>query len=75
MNKSEADIYIPLNDTDIINLEVTEAYVPSTCETCDYGQNYIQDIRFEQQMTVVLRLSFKIQIIIPSVFQSLHNYY
>lgn len=47
MNKSEADIYIPLNDTDIINLEVTEAYVPSTCETCDYGQNYIQDIRFE----------------------------
>lgn len=47
MNKSDADVYIPLSDTDIINLEVTEAYVPSTCETCDYGQNYIQDIRFE----------------------------
>lgn len=30
MNKSEADIYIPLNDTDIINLEVTEALKKQT---------------------------------------------
>ena len=47
MEKTNQEIYIPLYDTDIVNLEVTEAYIPGNCETCDYGQNYIQDIRFE----------------------------
>lgn len=75
MNKSDTAIYIPLYDTDIINLEVTEAYVPSTCETCDYGQNYNKIYDLKRQMTVVLRLSFTIHIITPSVFQSLPNYY
>lgn len=47
MEKTRQEILIPLSDTDIINLEVKEAYIPGNCETCDYGQNYIQDIRFE----------------------------
>lgn len=40
-------IFIPLNDTNIVNLAVTETYQPGYCETCDYGQRYLQDIRFE----------------------------
>lgn len=45
--KTNDTIFIPLNDTNIVNLAVTETFIPGTCDTCDFGQNYLQDIRFE----------------------------
>lgn len=47
--KTDNTIFIPLNDTNIINLAVTETYQSGYCDTCDIGQNYLQDIRFEAE--------------------------
>ena len=47
--KTDNTIFIPLNDTNIVNLAVTETYQSGYCDTCDIGQNYLQDIRFEAE--------------------------
>lgn len=49
MSKSNNEVYIPLSDTNIVNLAVREDFFPGNCDTCEYGQKYVQDVRFEAE--------------------------
>lgn len=49
MSKSNNKVYIPLSDTNIVNLAVREDFFPGNCDTCEYGQKYVQDVRFEAE--------------------------
>lgn len=43
---------IQLQDDRVVRIEVDSSYTPSTCDTCDYGKAYIQNLilTFEKKM-------------------------
>lgn len=40
----ETTTLIQLNDDRVTRIEIDSSYRPSTCDTCDYGKAYIQNL-------------------------------
>ena len=50
---------IQLQDDRVVRIEVDSSYTPSTCDTCDYGQAYIQNLILTFEKNGVAKYEFK----------------
>ena len=50
---------IQLQDDRVVRIEVDASYTPGTCDTCDYGKAYIQNLILTFEKNGVARYEFK----------------
>ena len=50
---------IQLNDDRVTRIDINSSYKPSTCDTCDYGKAYIQNLILTFEKNGVARYEFK----------------
>ena len=50
---------IQLQDDRVVRIEVDSSYTPSTCDTCDYGKSYIQNLILTFEKNGVAKYEFK----------------
>jgi hypothetical protein len=50
---------IQLQDDRVVRIEVDSSYTPSTCDTCDYGKAYIQNLILTFEKNGVAKYEFK----------------
>lgn len=47
ITENNTDVLIKLKDMDITNIKTIESFTPGTCDTCDYGEKYLYNVKFE----------------------------
>lgn len=57
--EQETTTLIQLNDDRVTRIEIDSSYRPSTCDTCDYGKAYIQNLILTFEKNGVARYEFK----------------
>ena len=57
--EQETTTLIQLQDDRVVRIEVDSSYTPSTCDTCDYGKAYIQNLILTFGKNGVARYEFK----------------
>lgn len=57
--EQETTTLIQLNDDRVTRIEIDSSYRPSTCDTCDYGKVYIQNLILTFEKNGVARYEFK----------------
>ena len=57
--EQETTTLIQLNDDRVTRIEIDSSYRPSTCDTCDYGQAFIQNLILTFEKNGVARYEFK----------------
>lgn len=50
---------IQLQDDRVVRIEVDSSYTPSTCDTCDYGKAYIQNLILTFEKNGIAKYEFK----------------
>lgn len=58
ITENNTDVLIKLKDTDITNIKTIESFTPGTCDTCDYGEKYLYDVKFETADNQEFNLNF-----------------
>lgn len=57
--EQETTTLIQLQDDRVVRIEVDASYTPSTCDTCDYGRAFIQNLILTFEKNGVAKYEFK----------------
>lgn len=57
--EQETTTLILLQDDRVVRIEVDASYTPSTCDTCDYGRAFIQNLILTFEKNGVAKYEFK----------------